>query len=312
MRVWSYWLLLGSCIHGGSAWSQESARRLARLTYQVQPTLESHCPDEKTFAQMVSARAGYEAFLPRSLNHLEVRIFQSAKTLQGFWRWQPSAGAVRVREFTGNRGDCLELVEQMVLATAVAFNPSVVLVLPTPAVTPEPAPMTESLKPIVWSLGAGLSMSYGLPQPALGVLVDAVGTRQGWAVGVETEWQNSFSTSISNTAAYQAFLWRLGAKACRNVQAFQGCVLLSGGTFWADSQGLTSPKFVRAPLFRSGLAVGMEHALSSSWAVRWAAIGECQPTRWLLRVGTDTVWESPWCSVGIRLQGVRRWSRDTL
>lgn len=137
MRVSGWAAFIGLSVASASALAIERAR--VTLTYTQKGVPEASCPDEETFRGLVSARLGYDPFVPDGSLALDVELTKKGKEIVGRLVLKGDDDQKRgERSLRSGADECMELATSMALAAAVAVDPDAVQNLGKPE--PEPAP----------------------------------------------------------------------------------------------------------------------------------------------------------------------------
>ncbi|MFO0598145.1 MAG: hypothetical protein U0228_22775 [Myxococcaceae bacterium] len=276
----------------------------ADLTLRYERPETGGCPDERALRELIAARLGVDPFVEQSTSVVAVKVLAGAPWSATI-TLQTADNPPRRRALTA--GTCVELLDSVAVAVALAVDPLVKkqeppppvesppVAVPTPTPAPAPAPVAPPSAepprtPLAWSVAAGASANVGLAvnvQPTLRVEGRArVGV---FSLGLEARFGWPIPGALSQGALATTPLLA-GLVPCVHWWWLAGCVELSAGALRLEGSALSSARTATVFHANAGARVVFQVPLGAHFAL--AALVEVQVpfTRAAALVGAEKVW----------------------
>ena len=282
------------------------------LVYERGPGTEA-CPDEPSLRAEVSARLGYDPFVPSAPRTLRVVLARDRHRLRGSVRVVEASGQVSGERALEAR-ECGELVSSLAVAAAMGIDPFALdrpappapapPLAPAPAPAPPPPPTADAAPPAPPPPAPPREpLHFRASLGALGALGAAPSLAGGGLVGAELRWRH-VSAGLEGRADLPASTEALHGEVsssllvgslvpCALVAFFFACAVASAGTLRGEGRGVLSPTKASGLFASIGLRGGAELPLGSVFALR--AFGEIDApiTRTTLRIDGADAWTTP-------------------
>ena len=287
----------------------------ATLDYQADPTLEG-CPSADAVRHALAAELGYDPCVAHADSELVLRVRNSGEGIEGSLELR---GARKGRRVITSPGlDCREVVDSLVVAAAIALDPTA-LVQPAPSATassssptmpssPAPAAAPLASREIqsaptsppasgaapVFSVLAGPTLLVGeLPRSAPAIEAGAslrVGRLSLGLTGlasVEVETPSSVEGHASSS------LIAANLAPCVHTAGWAGCLLASAGVVRAEGVDIDVSRRATRATAAGGVMVGHDWYLGGIFSAGLYGAGAVSLVRTRLVMDGQQVWSTP-------------------
>lgn len=307
------WLLAGWVL---GTWPL-SAQASARLLYTA--PLDSSCPNETAFVDLVRARLGGSPFDPAGEHQLELTITANESEFVGALRWlSPDRSELGQRTVAAD--DCGELADALAVATSIvleaiaeeevaqearasdaaaretrAMEAESIESIESTESNPEPQehedapPEGDSLRA---RIGAGVGVGFGVgPLPHTDFSVSGALVWRLFGLRARAHYADTFAEgSVGAGYGLRTRLVRGAIDACYLPRPFEICGSGSAGMLEGEPSGVREPHIGRAAVGTIGASFGGTIALDEHILLLISAELALYLTRTAFVVGTESLW----------------------
>jgi hypothetical protein len=301
------------------------ARQHASLRYERGPGSES-CPPAAALRRAVEVHLGYDPFDDSA--RLEIRcqiVVRRARLVAVVNVSNPASGRSGERKLVATNMNCTELADAAALAIAIAIDP----LLPAASAAPEvtdpprdeaarvPSPIDESPTtspkpaavdrvnhekavaasnaegpnvPLLFSIGAGASLSYALqPSAALGATLAFAARRGPLGLALEAQWRPpSHLSYLSGTVTAQLFSAAL--LGCGHHGVMNACFLVDAGIVAGSAEGYLRSARDTTPFLATGARIAWQPSVFRNGSALVYVAGLVPLVRTTLWIDPQSVW----------------------
>jgi hypothetical protein len=266
------------------------------------------CPDAAELDRRVSETLGRQAFVDGARERLVVRVTPRDGRLRAEILRVGEWGADSQRQLESGDPRCVELGEALVLALAVAVDPSYFDAPLARRVEPAPEPPTPRASPrhveppppprpnapwrgVELSL-AGLAAAGEAPEPGLGTALHAAWVTPRHSFGLELGARTRGEEDVA-AGRVEVRPWRVAFLPCLRLGAASACGLAALNLLEARGRELVDEREDRTWILALGGKIAWDFAISRRLIVRPYAEGGGSLVRARVRVAGEPVWDSP-------------------
>jgi hypothetical protein len=296
-------------------------REALRLIYAT--PIDTTCPDEASFRNLVAARLGYDPFATASPDEVHVELTRDHGRLRGRIEitraGQTSSSA---RELVGDQDKCEALGAALATTLAIALDPMRSFAsVPAPVTEPPPivimqvAPSPPSVQPLrfvspgahspgfaVFGVASGTVAAAEAPTATFGG--DAAFGLRFRALSIEATGRVESTPGAVRVASgdrLQATILSGGIVPCLNVGAWSGCASARLGAFQGYAPDVIHPSLGTTVFASLGARLGYSLALSPVLALRPTVEVAVPLVRTSLVIDKTPVWMAPPATIGVGL-----------
>lgn len=312
----------------GAEAPERRVRQHASLRYERGPGSES-CPDAAALRRAVEGHLGYDPFEESA--GLEIRcqiVVQRARLVAVVNVSNRASGRSGERKLVSTSMNCRELADAAALAIAIAIDPLLPAASAAPEATepprdeaarvpslidesPTPPPRSAAVDrisheeavaapsaegpnvPILFSIGAGASLSYALqPSAALGATLALAARRGPLSLALEAQWRPPSHLSYLN-GTVTAQLFSAALLGCGHHGVMNACFLVDAGIVAGSAEGYLRSARDTTPFLATGARIAWQPSVFRNWTALVYVAGVVPLVRTTLWIDPQSVWTMP-------------------